>query len=62
MGTTTKKDTMKFLSKVIRIDEEEISGHLGEMVRDAMEETLNALLDAEAEEICKAQRCGRSPD
>ena len=57
-----KKDTTKRLSKVIRIDESEIRGHLDEMVRGTVEETLNALLDAEADEMCKAQRYEHSPD
>ena len=57
-----EKDSTKPLSKVIRIDEGEIRGHLDEMVRGTVEETLNALLDAEADEMCKAQRYERSPD
>lgn len=57
-----KKDSTKRLSKVIRIDESEIRGHLDEMVRGTVEETLNALLDAEADEMCKAQRYEHSPD
>ena len=43
-----KDDSTKPLSKVIRIDENEIRGHLDEMVRGTVEETLNAMLDAEA--------------
>ena len=57
-----KDDNTKSLSKVIRIDEGEIRGHLDEMVRGTVEETLNALLDAEADELCQAQRYERSPD
>ena len=57
-----KKDTTKRLSKVIRIDESEIRGHLDEMVRGTVEETLNAMLDAEADEMCKAQRYEHSPE
>jgi len=57
-----EKDTTKVLSKVIRIDESEIRGHLDEMVRGTVEEALNDLLDAEADEMCKAQRYERSPD
>jgi putative transposase len=56
------EDTTKPLSKVIRIDESEIRGHLDEMVRGTVEETLNAMLDAEADEMCKAQRYEHSPD
>ena len=55
-------DSTKNLSKVIRIDEGEIRGHLDEMVRDTVEETLNGLLDAEADEMCNAQHYERSPD
>ena len=55
-------DTTKTLSKVIRIDESEIRDHLDEMVRGTVEETLNAMLDAEADEMCNAQRYKHSPD
>jgi transposase-like protein len=57
-----KDDNTKALSKVIRIDESEIRGHLDKMVRGTVEETLNALLDTEADEMCRAQRYERSPD
>jgi transposase-like protein len=57
-----KKDSTKPLSKVIRIDESEIRGHLDEMVRGTVEETLNGLLEAEADEMCKAQRYEHSVD
>ena len=57
-----EKDTTKPMSKVIRIDESEIRGHLDEMVRGTVEETLNSMLDAEADEMCKAQRYEHSPD
>ena len=57
-----EKDSTKELSKVIRIDESEIRGHLDKMVRGTVEETLNALLDAEADEMCNAQRYERSPE
>jgi len=40
--------------KVISIDEEEIRGHLDGLVRETVEETLNGLLDAEADRICQA--------
>jgi len=57
-----KKDSTKPLSKVIRIDESEIRGHLDELVRGTVEETLNAMLDAEADAMCNAQRYEHSPD
>lgn len=57
-----KKDSKKHLGKVIRIDEGEIRGHLDELVRGTVEDTLNALLDSEADELCGAARYERSPD
>ena len=38
----------------------EIRDHLGEMVRGTVEETLNAMLDAEADQLCGAGRYERS--
>ena len=55
-------DSTNPLTKVIRIAESEIRGHLDEMVRGTVEETLNAMLDAEADEMCNAQRYEHSPD
>ena len=48
--------------KIIEINEEKVKEHLGEFVRETVEETLNALLDAEADKICNAQRYERSPE
>ncbi len=42
------------LNKVIQIDEDQIQKHLGELVRGTVEETLNKLLDAEADQLCNA--------
>ena len=47
---------------VIRIEEEKIRSHLGEVVRQTVEETLNSLLQAEADELCGAKRYERSPE
>lgn len=41
----------KNLKKVIQIDENQIRAHLRELVRGSVEETLNQLLDAEADHI-----------
>jgi len=54
-----KKDTPT-LSNVIEIDETRIKDHLGELVRGSVEETLNALLDAEADRLCNAARYERT--
>ena len=48
--------------KIIEVHEEKIKEHLGTFVRETIEETLNAMLDAEADKICNAQRYERSPD
>ena len=50
----------KNLGKVIQIDEEQIQQHLGEMVRGTVEETINKLLDAEADQLCNATRYERT--
>ena len=54
-----KKYTRK-LGKVIQIDENQIQEHLGELVRGTVEETLNKLLDAEADQLCNAERYERT--
>ena len=48
------------LGNVITIDDERIKNHLGRVVRGSVEETSNALLDAEADRLCNAQRHERS--
>ena len=46
----------------LRVDEGKLKDHVDEVVRSSVEETLNALLDAEADEICRAQRYERSAE
>ena len=53
-------DTLSPLGNVITIDDERIESHLDRVVRGSVEETLNALLDAEADRLCNAQRYERS--
>lgn len=48
------------LGKVIQIDEDQIKQQLGELVRGTVEEVLNKLLDAEADQLCNAARYERS--
>ena len=47
------------LNNVITVDDERIKSHLDRVVRGSVEETLNALLDAEADRLCNAQRYER---
>lgn len=56
MQKGTSAATDKNLSQVIKIDEAQIWQHLGEMVRSSVEETLNGMLDAEADRLCNAGR------
>lgn len=55
-----EKDSTGSLSNVIRIDDDRIQDHLGKIVRGSVEDTLNALLDAEAERLVGAGRYERT--
>ena len=55
-------DDSKKLGNVISMNETEVKDHLGEIVRSTVEETLNGLLDAEADDLCQAKRYERSAD
>ncbi len=59
---TVTQENGKTISGAIEIDEKEIRLHLDRLVRQSVEDTLNALLDAEADAICQASRYQRSPD
>jgi putative transposase len=48
------------LGSVVQIDEGKIQAHLDHVVRATVEETLNALLDAEADQLCGARRYERT--
>ena len=56
----SEDDGLKAMGQVIQIDEARIRDHLGEMVRGTVEETLNALLDAEVDRLCGAGRYERT--
>ena len=56
------QENEKAISGAIKIDEKEIWTHLDGLVRQSVEDTLNALLNAEADAICQASRYQRSPD
>jgi len=49
-------------SKIISIDEGETRNHLDRMVKKSVEDTLNSLLDAEVDALCRASRYERSPE
>jgi transposase-like protein len=47
---------------MVQVDEGQVRSHVDEVVRRSVEETLNGLLDAEADQLCGAKRYERSPD
>jgi transposase-like protein len=53
---------VRSLNQMVQIDEGRIQAHLDEVVRSTVEETLNALLDAEADRLCGAQRYERNEE
>ena len=46
--------------KIVQLNEEVIKGQLKELVRDSVEETLNELLEAEAQKLTQAARYERN--
>jgi putative transposase len=50
------------LGGAFAVDAQKVQSHLDRVVRETVEQTLNALLDAEADELCGAKRYARSPD
>jgi transposase-like protein len=56
----TEPTETQTLDKVIQIDQAQVQAHLSELVRGSVEETLNALLDAEADRLCQARRYERT--
>ena len=58
----TQKNCTRKTGKIIQIDEEGVKDHLGQIVKGTVQETLNAMLDAEADQLCNAQRYERSAE
>ena len=48
------------IKKIVQLNEEVIKGQLKELVRDSVEETLNELLEAEAQKLTQAARYERN--
>ena len=57
---STQEVSAEVRGKIIKIDEQLIKDHLGEVVRGTVEETLNGLLNAEADRLCNAKRYERT--
>lgn len=60
--TLRRKDSTTKLGRVLEINQERIEEHLGQIVRGTVEETLNSLLDAEADRLCRAKRYERTAE
>ena len=53
-------DTTKTLNNVVQIDEQELQGHLNQFVLKTVEDSLNQMLDAEADALVGADRYERT--
>lgn len=62
MMNVTEETIDRVIPDVIRVDQEQVRSHLGEVVRSTVEETLNALLEQEADQLCGASRYERSAE
>jgi transposase-like protein len=62
MNSLTEVAEKEKFNGIIRLDEGQVRSHLDGVVRETVEQTLNALLEAEAEELCGAKRYERSPE
>jgi len=56
------QETEKTIAGAIKVDEKEVMDHLDGLVRRSVEDTINELLNSEADAICNASRYERSPD
>ena len=62
MDSVTQLGSGENFEGVIRIEEGKIRSHVDQVVRETVEQTLNGLLQAEADELCGAKRYARSPE
>lgn len=46
-------------AQIIQLNESAVRDHLGEMVRNTVEDTLNSMLDSEADRLCNAEKYQR---
>ena len=60
--TSQDSTTTTTSGKIIQIDEGLVKRHLSEIVRGSVEETLNAMLQKEADELCQARRYERKAE
>ena len=62
MNTVSECADCEKFAGIIHVDEGKIRSHVDEVVRNTVEETLNTLLEAEADQLCGAGRYEHSPE
>ena len=62
MESVTQSGSGENFEGVFRIEEGKIRSHVDQVVRETVEQTLNGLLQAEADDLCGAKRYARSPE
>ena len=62
MSSVAEKPDCEKIAGLLKVNEGEVENYLGNLVRDSVETTINQLLDAEADELCRAKRYERTPD
>jgi len=55
-------DFGKMEGRFIQVNEGELKKHVSEIVRESVEDTLNSLLEAEADSLCQARRYERNAE
>ena len=58
----SSRDFGKKEGRVIQVNEGELKKHVSEIVRESVEDTLNGLLEAEADSLCQARRYERNAE
>lgn len=58
--TAVDKDYTPDQDKIIQLNETAVRNHLGQIVRSTVEQTLNDMLDAEADRLCNAEKYQRN--
>ena len=58
--SSVTNETKSASKNLIQIDEHQIRSHVREVVRSSVEETLNGLLDAEADQLCGGKKYERT--
>ncbi len=62
IGSVVDESNEGKFPKLVEVDEGQLRGHVEQLLRESVEQTLNGLLDAEADELCGARGYERSPE